>query len=239
MVLGTGYRGKVKTSHWKCLPWLLAGLALPDEEQARSIGRRCIKLFEDASDMSPMATYGRKHEMSRRFLDYNFQHCSLRASLDEFLAGACRKDLDTFCQWCGALRLMKTTEQPTEGLHRSLKQLLSRAPHAGPSFLSTESRLPMFAKYFSSPQSLALLAHENEDLSTHRTLVIAVAHLVGGNQCEPSSEIGVSHPEAVKLLYHTSFKYDMGQQTALVLPTSDAQQLRVNKYFDCIQKSKT
>ena len=73
---------EVKTANWMCLPRLLAGLALPDEEKARAIGRKCIKLFEDPNDMPPQATFGRKHTLALRFLDYNFvgdaQECSLR-----------------------------------------------------------------------------------------------------------------------------------------------------------------
>ena len=225
----------MKTANWMCLPWLLAGLALPDEEKARAIGRQCIKLFEDPRDMSPQATFGRKHTLSRRFLDYNFegdsQDGSLRKSLDEFILGTHRKRLTNFSQWCGALRLMKTTEQPTEGLHRSLRQLLTRAPNGSPAFLSCESRLPAFSEFFSSPETLAQLASENEDLSSLRSLVLAVAQLVGGKHCVPCSDKTVTHAQAVQLLYHSDFKYDRGVQTALVLPNSDAQRLRANKCF--------
>ena len=126
---------------------------------------------------------------------------------------------------------MKTTEQPTEGLHRSLRQLLARAPNGSPAFLSCESRLPALSSFFSSPETLAQLASQNEDLSSRRSLVLAVAQLVGGKHCVPCSDKAVTHAQGVQLLYHTDFKYDRGVQTALVLPNSDAQRLRANKCF--------
>jgi len=223
---------QVKTSNWQCLPWLLAGLALPDEEAARGIARKCIALFENPNDLSPAAIFGRKHPLSKRFLDYNFGGDeSLRESLDEFVAGVRRRDLDVFCSWCGALRLMKTTEQPTEGLHRSLSQLMSRAPNASPAFLSTESRMPMFTKTFGDPEALFALAERNHDLTAHKDLVSAVARLVGGRHCVPAEGRKNSHSDLGRLLYHCHFKYNRGKQTALVLPESTAQQLRNNKHL--------
>lgn len=221
--------GQIKTSHWQCLPWLLAGLALADEEASRAIGRRCIALYEDQSDLSPATVYGRLHPLSKRFLGPNFGDDALRSSLDEFLNGACRKDLDDFCSWCGALRLMKTTEQPTEGLRRSLNQLMTRAPNASPAYLSTESRLPMFQKAFGDPQALAQLATNNADLASQKDLIKAVAHLVGGQLCEPATDKSTSHAQLVRLLYHCHFKYDRGKETALALPLSTEQTLRRNK----------
>lgn len=223
---------QVKTSHWKSLPWILAGLALPDEEAARSIARRCCTMYDNSEDLSPSAVYGRKHPLSRRFLDYSFgDGQSLRHDLDEFVRGVSRRDLDRFCAWCGALRLMKTTEQPTEGLHRSLRQIMSRAPNASPAYLSTESRLPMFGRAFNSPETLARLAQKNEDLCSHKDLTKAIAKLIGGPGCIPAEGRKISHSDLVHLLYHCHFKYDRGKQTALVLPTSTAQKLRENKHL--------
>lgn len=223
---------QVKTSHWKSLPWILAGLALPDEEAARSIARRCCTMYDNSEDLSPSAVYGRKHPLSRRFLDYSFgDGQSLRHDLDEFVRGVSRRDLDRFCAWCGALRLMKTTEQPTEGLHRSLHQIMSRAPNASPAYLSTESRLPMFGRAFNSPETLARLAQKNEDLCSHKDLTKAIAKLIGGPGCIPAEGRKISHSDLVHLLYHCHFKYDRGKQTALVLPTSTAQKLRENKHL--------
>lgn len=82
---------QVKTSCWKQLPWLLCGLALPDEEEARSIARQAIDLFQQSS-IHPMVAFAKNHMMTRRFLDYDFQgddsipnDHALRPSLDEFL----------------------------------------------------------------------------------------------------------------------------------------------------------
>ncbi len=187
-------------------------------------------MYDNSADLSPSAIYGRKHPLSRRFLDYNFgDGQSLRHSLDEFINGVSRRDLDRFCAWCGALRLMKTTEQPTEGLHRSLHQIMSRAPNASPAYLSTESRLPMFGKAFNSPETLARLAQTNEDLCSLKDLTKAIARLIGGPWCIPAEGKQISHSDLVHLLYHCHFKYDRGKQTALVLPNSIAQKLRQNK----------
>lgn len=189
-------------------------------------------MYDNSEDLSPSAVYGCKHPLSRRFLDYSFgDGQSLRHDLDEFVRGVSRRDLDRFCAWCGALRLMKTTEQPTEGLHRSLRQIMSRAPNASPAYLSTESRLPMFGRAFNSPETLARLAQKNEDLCSHKDLTKAIAKLIGGPGCIPAEGRKISHSDLVHLLYHCHFKYDRGKQTALVLPTSTAQKLRENKHL--------
>lgn len=138
-------------------------------------------MYDNSEDLSPSAVYGRKHPLSRRFLDYSFgDGQSLRHDLDEFVRGVSRRDLDRFCAWCGALRLMKTTEQPTEGLHRSLHQIMSRAPNASPAYLSTESRLPMFGRAFNSPETLAWLAQKMKIYALTRTSPKQLPNLLEG-----------------------------------------------------------
>ena len=81
----------MKTSFWtSSLPWLLAGLALPDDEDARSVARKAIRLFERA-DAHLATLYGRSHVLSKRFLDKDFQttgtgddDIALRPLLDEY-----------------------------------------------------------------------------------------------------------------------------------------------------------
>ena len=54
-------------------------------------------LYDNSEDLSPSAFYGRKHPLSRRFLDYSFgDGQSLRHDLDEFVRGVSRRDLDRF-----------------------------------------------------------------------------------------------------------------------------------------------
>ena len=152
-----------------------------------------------------------------------------------FVGGERRRDHVELSQWLGALRLIRTTEQPTEdwtvwlvglaclrtfsvnrfhtvidipwrwtdviwrdimcktnrwitlqGLHRTLNQILAKAPNASAAYVSTESRLQSFSQMFQSPNKLAEMARRNQDLETGKGLVAAVVHLVGGVACKPA-----------------------------------------------------
>lgn len=99
---------RAKTHHWGRLPWLLCGLALPEPEEARSVGRRCVELF-DLSGTNAMALHGRKHSISKRFLS---QEGPLRRLVDDFLQGG---DMEgELREWVGALRLVKIVERDIE-----------------------------------------------------------------------------------------------------------------------------
>lgn len=110
-----------------------------------------------------------------------------------------------------------------------MNQILAKAPNASAAYVSTESRLQSFSQMFQSPNKLAEMARRNQDLETGKGLVAAVVHLVGGVACKPAPGHKFSHPELVNLLYHNHAKYDRGEETALVLPTSTATVLRKSK----------
>ena len=141
---------RLKTAHWQGLPWMLAGLALPDDEAARAIGRKAIRLFEMQLEQLPQQAH---HLLTRRFLDPNFAGPgeSLRSELDDFLGGATRRSLPNFCCYVGSLALMKSVERTTEGMHRDIKLVLCRAPNASSSYISTEIRSNVFKHFLGDP----------------------------------------------------------------------------------------
>ena len=67
----------IKTSHWLHIPYLLAGLASSDAQQARDIGRRCMEQFDNSLRQSSpemrQLVLAQHHPLSRRFLDRNFK----------------------------------------------------------------------------------------------------------------------------------------------------------------------
>lgn len=115
-----------------------------------------------------------------------------------------------------------------QGLHRTLHQVLSRAPNAGPAYVSTESRIQLFDKIFASPIALANMAERNEDLTTTKGLALAIAHLVGGSACQPVGSCFKFH-QLTSLLYGLGQKYTRGGEAALVLKHSVPETLRKNK----------
>ncbi|CAJ1427832.1 unnamed protein product, partial [Effrenium voratum] len=63
---------RTKCAHWRQLPWLLCGVSLPEQEHARAIARKAIRLHDDESKMDALTLAGRKHPLSQRFLRYSF-----------------------------------------------------------------------------------------------------------------------------------------------------------------------
>ena len=117
-----------------------------------------------------------------------------------------------------------------QGLHRSLAQLLSRAPSASPAYLSTETRITTFHRMFSTPTSLASMAADNEALTSSKQLCQAVATLLGGPGCRVAEGQTLSHADLVNLLYRNHTRYTRGKTAALEIPKGRANQLRLNKY---------
>ena len=105
---------KLKTVHWKKLPWLLCGIAVHEAELGRAIARTAMRMFDDEQNMDALITFGRRHPLSQRFLKKNHQ---LRALLDEFVQGAdlaTDPNLQPLREWVGALRMIRIVERETE-----------------------------------------------------------------------------------------------------------------------------
>lgn len=83
--------------------------------------------------------------MTRRFLSKDYEpsdinDVALRQSLDDFIDGAELHALPHLKKWIGALRLLRLVERETEGMHRSVNKVLSRAPNVSEAYISTERR---------------------------------------------------------------------------------------------------
>ena len=109
---------KMKCAHWQKLPFLLCGLAIRDVECAKGIARKAIALFDDKSNIDAMATYGRRHPLTARFLKKDFAGPdALRPLLEQFVQGAdlsTDESLGPLRAWIGALRLIRVVERETE-----------------------------------------------------------------------------------------------------------------------------
>lgn len=57
----------MKMNYWSELPWLLCGLAYPDDGEVQRVAARCIKLY-DSNSFAP----GSWHAQSQRFLNKNW-----------------------------------------------------------------------------------------------------------------------------------------------------------------------
>ena len=161
---------RVKTAHWKTLPWILGGVASGDEGLARAAARRACDLF--AHTDSP----GRNHPLSAKFLADG----PLRDELEMFLGGVKRADLQLLRQHLGALSLVRVVERQTEGMHRDIKNTLSRSPNASLAYISTELRAKHFSEMLSSPDLLEEAASQYDYLTESVHLSTTVASFVGG-----------------------------------------------------------
>ncbi|CAE7256194.1 unnamed protein product [Symbiodinium natans] len=99
-----------KCAHWKELPWLLCGIALPDQEQARAVASKALHRF-DTHKIDPHALYTRRHPMTCRFLSRSFSGASasdvpLRGLVEDFARGGNLSDpeMKPLREWLGALR---------------------------------------------------------------------------------------------------------------------------------------
>ena len=117
----------------------------------------------------------------------------------------------------------------SQGLHRTLHQVLARAPNCSAAYCSTESRLQTFSEMFASPALLAQIARQNDDLTTGKGLALAIAKLVGGSRCMPAPGPQPSHKQLTRLLYHNHMKFTRGQEAKAVLKNSVPEILRANK----------
>lgn len=109
---------QTRTAHWNTLPYLLCALAVPDEDESRSAGRRALELFHRTG------ASGNHHRMTRRFLDPGFEpdksvpgDIPLYEQLVDYLHGADLSDLPQLQTWIGALRLIRVVERQTEARH--------------------------------------------------------------------------------------------------------------------------
>eukprot|EP00435_Cladocopium_sp_Y103_P062809 s1023_g24.t1 len=154
------------------------------------------------------------------------------AIANQFIDGSPRSSFPQLCKWLGALRLMRTCEQETEGLHRTVAQIKARAPNSTQAYISTETRLPAFENLFRDPLAVQELAVRHADLESGHEVAQAVAQLVGGRGCRAVP--GLKHTDLIHLLYHSTFKFTRGATTEKVLPMSKADKLRRDKLPDMI-----
>eukprot|EP00973_Karenia_brevis_P007485 1013058-Karenia_brevis.AAC.1 len=123
--------------------------------------------------------------MTRRFLDPTFEgdHPGDKPLRDELLAfiwGTRMADLPNLSRWVGALRLIRIVERMTEGIHRDIKQVFSRAPSASDAYLSTELRSEQADHELNKPDLLQKLCEECQDLVTMSGKKQFVAFQLGG-----------------------------------------------------------
>ncbi|CAL1131684.1 unnamed protein product [Cladocopium goreaui] len=106
---------------------LLHGLVNDLGSWAEGIARKAIALFDDKSNIDAMATYGRRHPLTARFLKKDFAGPdALRPLLEQFVQGAdlsTDESLGPLRAWIGALRLIRVVERETEVLGMDPKDI--------------------------------------------------------------------------------------------------------------------
>ncbi|CAJ1366636.1 unnamed protein product, partial [Effrenium voratum] len=207
---------RTKCAHWRQLPWLLCGVSLPEEEHARAIARKAIRLHDDESKMDALTLAGRKHPLSQRFLRYSFTPADgdpdavplrpgvpkERPQLDLFVEGASIRspDLQRLREWLGALRLVRLVERATEAQHKGVKQVLADSPRASEAYISVEGRMPLINK---------MIGKDAEALAV--------------------SPAAITQRQLMDIVYQRALQFKRGAQASAVIPQSDTAILRKSK----------
>ena len=94
---------KLKTAHWACLPWKLAGLASDDCEAVHRCGRDVLLLY-DAMTQAADASFAPAAQRP-------MTKCP---QVEKFLEGEDRRNLPELRCWLGALRLQRCNGRDAE-----------------------------------------------------------------------------------------------------------------------------
>jgi hypothetical protein len=218
---------RVKTTHWRQLPWLLCGLAATCEAEAREVAQVILDAWEKVRDNPPGAHHRVTHALlaNQEFL----------GQLRDFAGGLQRDRLtpNTLTQ-IARLRFIPTVETTVEEKHARVSQA-NRRHHISPVRVSMANRMPLLERLlarghvnalrllevFTQARKLAklpgLLCIESHDLllepcassAPRRKALCSVIY-----QCDLKSLFWPS--EAAKR-HHQRAKYKHGREIAKVL----------------------
>jgi hypothetical protein len=111
----------IKLAHWRQLPWILAGIAHPDRDIAKSCGERALQLYPSAPPDV------RRHPAVRALCD---PASPASQELSHFVYSSGRIDqLPALQLWLGKFLFMPIAERWVESLHAVAKHQLMQAPH--------------------------------------------------------------------------------------------------------------
>ena len=126
-----------KLDYLRRLPWLIAGVAVLDENRAREVACRAV------------AAYDREPEQAlhhRRTVQLMQRESPFRRALDLFIAGHPRAGMPAhFLATLGEFRCMPVIETTIEGRHARIAKR-SKLQSVGPVKVSLENRMPLLER---------------------------------------------------------------------------------------------
>ncbi|CAJ1378576.1 unnamed protein product [Effrenium voratum] len=190
---------RTKCAHWRQLPWLLCGVSLPEQEHARAIARKAIRLHDDESKMDALTLAGRKHPLSQRFLRYSFTPVDGDPDAVPLRPGVPKESCGRH-SWISSLKERASDRLIFSVYVSGWALCASYGLWASEAYISVEGRMPLINK---------MIGKDAEALAV--------------------SPAAITQRQLMDIVYQRALQFKRGAQASAVIPQSDTAILRKSK----------